>query len=1126
MSPCGEPALATSVGALRGDANEREGEIVRFTPRGRRLRALTVLGLMASVVVALPVTAQAVGPAVFVNEIHYDNVSTDQGEAIEIAGPAGTDLTDWSLVLYNGSGGAVYDTLALGGVLGDQQNGFGTLAFTATGLQNGGPDGIALVDETAAVVEFISYEGTFTAVGGPAAGMLSVDIGVAEASDSTVGHSLQKSGTGLMGGDFSWAASQPNTFGAVNTGQTFAEGGPTPVFIINEVDADQVGTDSAEFVEIYDGGVGGASLTGLVLVLFNGATDLSYDAVDLDGFTTDADGYFVVCGDAANVATCDLDALPNTNAIQNGVDAVALYTGNATDFPTGTAVTTDDLLDALVYDTNDADDLGLLVLLNAGQPQVDEGGGAGGSTLDSNQRCPDGSGGARNTDTYAQFAPSPSEANPCAIPTPCAAGGLFAISLIQGTTDVTPCAGDVVTIEGVVVGDYEGPSPELRGFYVQEEDGDHDADPATSEGIFVFNFDNDSVDLGDLVSVTGTAAEFQGQTQLGSVSAISVLDTGQTVTAATASLPVPTLDHFERFEGMLVVFDQTLYVSEFFQLGRFGEIVVSSGDRLPQPTANVAPGAPAIAMQAANNLNRLKMDDDLNNQNADPILFGRGGNPLSASNTLRGGDTITGTVGVMTYTWAGNSASGNAYRLRPVGDLSDSGLVPGGVVPDFQAANPRPAGPPSVGGSLEVASFNVLNYFVTLDEGANQCGPVGFEQECRGAESALELDRQRTKLLAALVQLDADVLGLIEQENSDGVEPLADIVAGLNDVLGAGTYDYVDTGTIGTDVIKVGIIYKPGSVTPYGAHAVLDSSVDPAFDDELNRPALAQSFLENASGEVFTVVVNHLKSKGCGGATGDEADQFDGQGCWNPARTRAAAAEVAWLDSDPTGSGDDDVLVIGDLNAYAMEDPVAEFLGGGYVDLVAALGGPDPYSFAFDGQWGYLDYALASPSLAGQVTGAADYHINADEPSVLDYNTNFKSAGQIDSLFAPDEFRTSDHDPVVIGLDLDFRAKLKANPKVLWPPNHKYVKVKLSARVKWWPLSVQILEVVSSEPDSTGPTDPPNDIVILGPNKLKLRAERYSDDGRTYAITAVVSGKGQVKVMETTVVVPHRRPRR
>ncbi|MEJ7702948.1 MAG: hypothetical protein WKF47_04515 [Geodermatophilaceae bacterium] len=141
------------------------------------------------------------------------------------------------------------------------------------------------------------------------------------------------------------------------------------------------------------------------------------------------------------------------------------------------------------------------------------------------------------------------------------------------------------------------------------------------------------------------------------------------------------------------------------------------------------------AVQAANNLNRLKLDDALQNQNADPIVFGRGGDPLTAENTLRGGDTVTGAVGVMTYTWAGNSASGNAYRLRPVGDLSDSGLVPGGVVPDFEAANPRPTSAPEVGGSLQVGAFNVLNYFLTLDAAPAGCGPT-FALECRGAENA------------------------------------------------------------------------------------------------------------------------------------------------------------------------------------------------------------------------------------------------------------------------------------------------------------------------------------------------------------------------------------------------------
>jgi len=182
--------------------------------------------------------------------------------------------------------------------------------------------------------------------------------------------------------------------------------------VINEVDADQVSTDAAEFIELYDGGVGNTDLTGLVLVLVNGSDNASYLAFDLDGQSTDANGYFVICGDASNVGNCDLDVSPNTNLIQNGTDAVALYTGNAADWPNDTPVTTDNLIDAIVYDTNDSDNAGLLVLLNAGQPQVNEGGG-GDQTGHSNQRCPNGSGGARNTDTYTQAIPSPGVDNTC-----------------------------------------------------------------------------------------------------------------------------------------------------------------------------------------------------------------------------------------------------------------------------------------------------------------------------------------------------------------------------------------------------------------------------------------------------------------------------------------------------------------------------------------------------------------------------------------------------------------------------------------------------------------------------------------------------------------------------------------
>ncbi len=191
-----------------------------------RRKMLTVTLLLAMVAALLPTAAGvalAAGPPVFINEIHYDNAGADSGEAVEIAGPAGTNLSGWSIVLYNGSATQlnVYDTIALSGTIPDQSSGYGTLSFLTPGMQNGAPDGLALVDASNGLVEFLSYEGTFTPVNGPAAGQVSVDIGVSENGSGAVGNSLQRTGTGIGGGDFVWAPEQSDTFGAVNTGADF-----------------------------------------------------------------------------------------------------------------------------------------------------------------------------------------------------------------------------------------------------------------------------------------------------------------------------------------------------------------------------------------------------------------------------------------------------------------------------------------------------------------------------------------------------------------------------------------------------------------------------------------------------------------------------------------------------------------------------------------------------------------------------------------------------------------------------------------------------------------------------------------------------------------------------------------
>jgi uncharacterized protein len=588
---------------------------------------------------------------------------------------------------------------------------------------------------------------------------------------------------------------------------------------------------------------------------------------------------------------------------------------------------------------------------------------------------------------------------------------------IQGTGPAAAITGTVTT-QGVVVGDYEGPSPTLRGFYLEDVTGD--ANAATSDGIFVFNGNNDTVNLGDIIRVTGNAAEFQDQTQ---ISATSIANCGVgTVDPIDITFPVSSSTFLEQYEGMLVRLPQTMYVTEHFQLGRFGQVVLSVNGKLKQPTNVVAPGAPALALQAQNDLSKIILDDDLQSQNPDPIIFGRDGNPLSASNTLRGGDTATGIIGIMTYTWAGNSASGNAYRIRPINALD--GYV------NFEPTNPRPTVAPAVGGSVKVVGMNLLNFFNTFDglpDTVDNCknGVGGPATDCRGADTQTEFDRQWPKTVVAILAMNADVIGVNEIEN-DGYGPdsaIQFLVNKLNEATASGTFAFIDvdantgqTNAMGTDAIKVGMIYKPASVTPVGQTAALNTVafVNGGDTAPRSRPSLAQAFEVNATGANFVVDVNHLKSKG---SPCNAPDAGDGQGNCNQVRENAATALVDWLASDPTGIKDADILLVGDYNSYAMEDPITVIKNAGYTNLIQSLIGPDAYSYVFDGQWGYLDHGFGSPTVVSQVTGIGEYHINSDEPSVLDYNTDFKTPNLITSLYAPDQFRVSDHDPVIIGLD-------------------------------------------------------------------------------------------------------------
>jgi predicted extracellular nuclease len=244
---------------------------------------------------------------------------------------------------------------------------------------------------------------------------------------------------------------------------------------------------------------------------------------------------------------------------------------------------------------------------------------------------------------------------------------------------------------------------------------------------------------------------------------------------------------------------------------------------------------------------------------------------------------------------------------------------------------------------------------------------------------------------------------------------LRDVVDALNSVTGDETWSYVATGSIGQDAIKVGLLFKPAAVAAMGRFALLDHAVDARFDDALSRPALAQSFRIDNSEVLLTMVVTHLKSKRCSGAGGADADQHDGQACFNRTRTEAAAALADWALPDPTGSGAEYVLVLGDFNSHRMEDPIRVMREKGFVDLLGRFNETNSYTYVYDGLIGTLDYAFSNSALAAHVTGITAWHINADESPALDYRDE---PGKPKEYHAANAFRSSDHDPLIIGLDI------------------------------------------------------------------------------------------------------------
>ncbi|MFC0681980.1 ExeM/NucH family extracellular endonuclease [Lysobacter korlensis] len=743
-----------------------------------------------------------------------------------------------------------------------------------------------------------------------------------------------------------------------------ASAAPPTAPYISEIHYDNAGTDTGEFIEVHL--PAGTSSAGLSIVLYNGGNGAVYDTDALPAVTAPAG--------AAAVAVLEYPV----NGIQNGnPDGVALVRGA-------------EVLEFLSYGGVMTPTTGPA----AGIPSTDIG-------VTETNSTPAGQSLSRSydptSDRLVWSGPAPAtkgavngggttepEPDPVAV---CDVAPTHDIGAVQGEGAQTPLAGQRVTVRGVVVGDVPG----FSGFYLQDVDGD--GNPATSDGIFVFS--PVAVDLGDTVAVTGSASEFGGQTQITSREDVAVCADGTVADLpAAAALDLPAEDATrERLEGMLVEPVDTLTVSEVFDLTSFGELTLSEGGLLVQPTELARPGTAEAAEVAENNeLRRIVLDDGRSarvSTTTRPYL--------SPTTPVRVGDELAFTEPlVLGYGFS-------QWRLQPADGTADGVFAP---------QNTRPAEPEDVGGDVQVGAFNVLNYFVT------------FGGEGRGARSAEQLELQAAKIVPAIEALGADVVTLMEIEDTDstGYSPgdadqaLADLVRRLNEAAGYDKWSYVplpdELYGVDRDAIRNGIIYQHDVVQPVG------ESVAPV-DEEVwfnAREPIAQTFVMD--GDAFTVIANHFKSKsgprdGDPAPSPDNVDDGDGQGFWNGDRVRQAEALAAFAAGLREQTGDDDVLIMGDLNAYTQEDPIEALRDAGYIDLGELLD-PGRYSYVFNDMSGSLDHAMATAPLAEKVTDLTHWNINAVESFAHQYSGD-------PALYAPTPYRSSDHDPVVLGIDLEER---------------------------------------------------------------------------------------------------------
>ena len=542
------------------------------------------------------------------------------------------------------------------------------------------------------------------------------------------------------------------------------------------------------------------------------------------------------------------------------------------------------------------------------------------------------------------------------------------ICQIQGTGAASPLEGEEVRTEGVVTLALFGDG-QLGGFFIQDTLGDGDA--ATSDGLFVYGREN--VQAGDYVALTGTVTEYNGKTELTSVRDLEVLKQGVGIPYVPVSFPEGLVDSYEAYEGMALMFTNPLYLNSTYDLRYDGSLELGS-ERLRSPTDYVEPGSEDYqAVLASNRQNRLVLDDGSTYRNPSPTPF------LDQDGTCRTGQRVDTLYCVLDEVY-------EEYKVYAAEEIRWKGNARA-AMPDEAALGDY---------ALKVCGYNLEMFF---------------------ADEAVQTERI-VKLLDAV---DADLFGLVEVGGGSAV--ITALVEALNEAKGREEYDYIRwAGHEQSSTYTLNhIVYRKSKLEPFGGYFMINS-VNP-----LNRK-LVQGFREIASGEAFVYSINHFKSKS-GSGSGADADQGDGQGEYNSRRRQEAYAVVNKLSELRYHYETDRILVMGDLNSLYMEDPIRIFVDKGYEDQVHRFE-PDSYTYCYDGQVQFLDYSLASAGMQPYVTGATVWHVNADEPSFLDYDR--------DETHQSGPYRASDHDPVIVGLNFSnvanaFEPSASAMEVRLWP---------------------------------------------------------------------------------------------